>query len=281
MRFLRHVATVAVVLLVLSIAGAAVCENCGGVFPGTGKFCADCVRILDTQRNQAARELVYVENVVKARQQYEKALDELIDYYQKEGDRPKEEDARRERQDFANAKKYDYVFLADLVSPDLSPKRDIGEANTLYADGLRAFNERVYFWNGRSDKYERAARKFEDLIRRFPESDKIDDAAYHLGRCYEAGGTTQDYRRAIVWYQRAYQWNPRTEFDPRFRIAEVYEDGLHERDRAIAFYTLEVRDGGDSSRAAKAQRRIDALKAKIDRERRVSVPVQDRMRRPE
>ena len=64
------------------------------------------------------------------------------------------------------------------------------------------------------------------------------------------------------------------------RIAGVYDSKLAEREKAIAFYTLEVRDGGDSGRASRAQSRIESLRAKIGRERRASVPPSERAERP-
>jgi len=274
MRAFRVIATLALVLVVLSTAGAAACRNCGLVFDGEGDYCPDCARRFEAERERAMKELVYVERVAKARLEYERAIDELAKYYLAEGDAQKADDARREQADLKAVRKYDYLCLAELLGADLKPTRAIAEAETLYRDGLNYYEHFAWPWQ-KKDRYALAIQRFKELVKTYPESDRIDDAAYYLGRCYEKK-YFKDYRRAITWYQRCFEWNPQTAFDPRYRIARIYDVKLEQRDKALRFYHLVVRDGSQSKRVEEAQRRIDALRKQALREREEAVTKPDR-----
>jgi len=269
MRILKIVAALILGMVVLSIADAGTCRNCGLVFEGDGHSCADCARRFEAERERAAKELVYVERVAKARREYEQAIDELVKYYIAEGDAQKVADARREQQDLKGVRKYDYLFLAELTSADLQPNRAIAEAEALFRDGLNYFEHFAWPWE-KSDRYTLAITKFKELVSKYPQSDRIDDAAYYLGRCYEKK-YFREYRRAVRWYQRCYQWNGKTEFDPRYRIAQIYDEKLDQRDKALRFYHLVVRDSGNRGRVTQAQKRIDLLRKKVVRERQAAV----------
>jgi len=269
MRSLKVVAALIVAVLVLTIADAGTCRNCGLVFEGEGQYCADCARRFEAERERAAKELLLVERVAKARREYEQAIDELVKYYLEEGDAQKVADARREQQDLKRVPKYDYLFLAELAGADLKPTRSIAEAEALFRDGLNYFEHFAWPWQ-KADRYGLAIEKFKELVRQYPDSDRIDDAAYYLGRCYETK-FFREYRRAILWYQRCYQWNPKTDLDPRYHIAQIYDQKLDQRDKALAYYHLVVRDSGDSERVEEAQKRIDFLRKKVGRERQASV----------
>jgi len=77
--------------------------------------------------------------------------------------------------------------------------------------------------------------KFDALITNYPESDKIDDAAYRAGRIYDHFG---DYRIAALYYQRTFQWNEKTRYPARSRAAYVMDKRLNEKEKALTFYQL-------------------------------------------
>jgi len=267
MRFLRLSLMVVLMLVVAGDAFAGTCRNCGLVFEGKGVYCADCARRFEAERERAAKELVYVERVIRARRQYEKAVADLVAYYTAEGDARKADQAKHEKEDLGQVRKYDYILLAELLGPDLRPARSIAEADALYQDGLNYYNQ--FAWpSQKKRKYSLAMEKFTKLIKKYPESDRIDDAAYYLGRCCEKN-SIRDYGQAILWYQRCYQWNPKTEHDPRYRVARVYDKKLGQRAKAVQFYNLVIRDSADEDCVQKAQGRIDAL-AKVAAAERVS-----------
>lgn len=278
MRPLTAVALMLCVLAAFGQAEAGTCRNCGLVFEGDGVYCADCARRFEAERERAAKELIYVEAVVKARRDYERAADELVHYYLTEGDVHKLAEARNELQDLQKVRKYDYIFLAELLSPDLSPKRSIAEAETLFRDGLNYYRQFAWPWQ-KADRYRSAILKFTELIRKHPESDRIDDAAYYLGRCYEKK-SIGEYRRAVAWYERAYNWNPQNEHDLCYRIARIYDYKLGHRDKALVYYHLVVRDSGDRALVERAQRRIGTLQKSALDERQAAVTPPEPDRRP-
>ena len=64
------------------------------------------------------------------------------------------------------------------------------------------------------DNQHRAELLFQQLLTNYPQSDKISDAAYQLGDIYESKAFRQ-YERAAAYFERCFQWNPKTHFDAR------------------------------------------------------------------
>jgi hypothetical protein len=111
------------------------------------------------------------------------------------------------------------------------------------------------------DNQRRAEILFQQILTKFPQSDKIDDAAYQLGDIYESRAYKQ-YRRAALYYERCFQWNPNTQFDARIRAARLYDKYLQERSRAIELYKDVTTHETDPKRIAEAQKRITELSGK-------------------
>jgi tetratricopeptide (TPR) repeat protein len=83
---------------------------------------------------------------------------------------------------------------------------------------------------------------YTQLIRQYPTSDKIDDAAYQVAEIYES---FKNYEIALLYYQRAYQWNPETPHPARFHAAVLLDKRLHRRDEALELYQEAVlHEGG-------------------------------------
>ena len=80
-----------------------------------------------------------------------------------------------------------------------------------------------------------AVEKFTTLIREYPTSDKISEAAFRLGEIYE-GWYYEDFAKAAAAYERAYQWNARTILPAKFRAAKLYDEKLMQRDKAVMLY---------------------------------------------
>jgi len=78
-----------------------------------------------------------------------------------------------------------------------------------------------------------ALRRYNQLIRKHPSSDRIDDAAYRAGRICEH---FKDYTIAILYYQRAYQWDPKTAYPARYRRACILDEHMHRRAEALKLY---------------------------------------------
>jgi tetratricopeptide (TPR) repeat protein len=78
-----------------------------------------------------------------------------------------------------------------------------------------------------------ALNKYNQLIREYPTSDKIDDAAFKAGRIYEF---FDDYEIALLYYKRTYQWNENTFNPARYRAARILDYKLGDRNEALKLY---------------------------------------------
>jgi tetratricopeptide (TPR) repeat protein len=82
-------------------------------------------------------------------------------------------------------------------------------------------------------KLQRALNKCNELIKEYPTSDKIDDAAYLAGEIHEF---FKDYSIAVLYYKRAFQWDSQTPYPARYRAANLLDYQLFERDKALELY---------------------------------------------
>ena len=108
------------------------------------------------------------------------------------------------------------------------------------------------------DNQRRAEILFQELLTRYPQSDKISDTAYQLGDIYENKPYRQ-YRRSANYFERCFQWNPRTQFDARLRAARLYDLKLNERPRAIELYREVTTHETDARRLQEATKRLSDL----------------------
>jgi tetratricopeptide (TPR) repeat protein len=75
--------------------------------------------------------------------------------------------------------------------------------------------------------------KYEQLIAKYPKSNRISDAAFGMARIYEY---RKDYANAVINYQRTYQWNPKTPTSARFKTAYILDNHLGRRAEALQIY---------------------------------------------
>jgi TolA-binding protein len=111
-----------------------------------------------------------------------------------------------------------------------------------------------------TDNQRRAELLFQEILTKYPQSDKIADVAYQLGDIYESKAYRM-YYRAVEYYQRCYQWNPKTTHEARIRAARIYDKQLHNRNRAIELYREVTTHETDPRRIQEAQKRIAELSA--------------------
>src|SRR5262249_25366634 len=125
------------------------------------------------------------------------------------------------------------------------------------------YKDKGWSWAGNDyiDNQRRAEILFQQILTNYPQSDKIDDAAYQLGDICESKAYRQ-YRRAAQYYERCFQWNPNTQFDARIRAARLYDKYLQERSRAMELYKEVITHETDPKRIAEAQKRITDLSGK-------------------
>jgi tetratricopeptide (TPR) repeat protein len=199
-----------------------------------------------------------VEQMAVSRQAYRQGLQLLVTYYTKTGNNMKLEWAEKELNALDTMPKYNYIVEAVTAGPNLKPTASIPQADDLYYQAVE-FQKKAGpiapFKNENSLRL--ALEKCNQLIKQFPTSDKIDDAAYMAGTIYEY---FKDYSIALLYYQRAFQWDPDTIYPARFRAARILDQYLHRKDEALKLYQEALKTEGrfDKYREWKefAERRI-------------------------
>ena len=189
-----------------------------------------------------AREADIIEQTAVNRQAYRQCLGLLVEYYTRTGNNMKLRWAEKELRALNTIPQYKYIIEASVASPNLKASMSIPEADELYEDALQ-FEKKAgplpLFKN--KSLLRLALDKYNQLIKRYPTSNKIDDAAYKAGRIYEY---FKDYSIAVLYYQRAYQWDPMTIHPARFRAAYILDKHLARRAEALELYEEAVKTEG-------------------------------------
>ena len=248
--------SVLTIVMCLSAAGCQPNQGGGVVSPNThtALASADAVNIAE------ATEVDLVEELARARQNYQQYLRALITYYSEKGFRHKAVWAERELKDLSTVKTYRYLVDAEIPGAELVPRDSIPAADTLFEDGRNYMRQGGHgiplVYSAKTLK--KALEKFNQIIREYPTSDKIDDAAFYAGEIYKE--YFNDNLRAVQYYQRVWEWSPETTHPARFQAAVVYDYRLHDRDRALELYQQVLEhETFNRSNAHFATRRIKQL----------------------
>jgi len=206
--------------------------------------------------NPVAAEITAVKRVIAARREYQAGLEALRATYTANGDNEKLHWAEDELKQFHRVPKHAYVLDLDVPGPGLRAEQNIPQANDLYKRAMEYKDKG--FGTDFVENQIRAELLFQQLVNQFPTSNKISDAAYHLGDIYESRAYRQ-FRRAGAYFERCVQWNPNTHLDARLRAARLYDKALNERGRAIELYKAVLTHETDPKRTQEAQRRLNEL----------------------
>lgn len=203
-----------------------------------------------------ARDIDYVEKVIHTRKEYQSALEALRAHYIQVGDIEKAKWSEEELLNYHRIPKQAYLLELDVPPPTLQANDNIPEANEMYR---RAMLYKDKSWGQEYvDNQKRAEILLQQILSSYPNSDKISDAAYQLGDIYESRPYKQ-YGRSALYFERSFQWNPRTQLDARLRAARIYDKFLTERNRAIELYREVATRELDPKRVAEAQKRITEM----------------------
>jgi len=179
-------------------------------------------------------EVDLVEQVAAHRQAYRHSLELLIEYYTGSGNNMKLNWAREELEALDRIPQYRYIIDAEVLPPDLKASARIPAADDLYAEAARVQRQAGPLPLLKDNELLRVALdKYGQLIRQYPTSDKIDDAAYKMAGIHEH---FDDHTIALLYYQRAYQWDARTPYPARFKAAFVLDKKLQRRAEALELY---------------------------------------------
>jgi tetratricopeptide (TPR) repeat protein len=204
-------------------------------------------------------DLALVERVIEARKRYKEALEQLREQYIKMGDVERQRWVEEELISFHRISKRAYRLDLDVPAPTLQPQYNDPGANELFRRAM-AYKGKGFWGQEHDDNLRRAEILFQQLLSTYPQSDKIDDAAFQLGEIYESRVFKQ-YRRAAMYYQRCFEWNPNTDSEARLRCARLYDKVLQDRGRAIQLYRDVMNHDADQKRVDEAKKRLSELSA--------------------
>ena len=205
-------------------------------------------------------EVGLADEVARTRKAYTRALTSLKDFYIARGTVTKIEWASAELEALNKVPKIQYLNIATLAGPNLRPVRRIEAADQLYAEGLH-YKDYPAFPPAKKDYLKIALEKFQTVIEKYHQSDKIDDAAFRMGEIY-GGWYFNDFARAVEFYERCWQWNPQTEHPALFNAAKIYDEKLTNRVKAVELYNRVVAESPNEDLRKQAADRIRALTGK-------------------
>ena len=204
--------------------------------------------------NQGAlKESDIVESLVGYRLAYRKHLELLMKVLKEAKDVKRLKQAKREQMELISVNKYFYLRNANTPGIELRPTEKISAAEKLYKQAM-ALKKRSRGLVVRRYETQLAMETFRELIRKYPNSTRIDDAAYQIGELCQKN--LKDYERAIRWYECVVAWDPETQLRANLRIAQIYDKHLVNRLTALDYYgqALVIEPRGSSSRKDIEQR---------------------------
>lgn len=212
-------------------------------------------------KSSPPNDLQLVERVLQARKEYQSSLEMLREYYGRQGENERKAWVEEELLSFHRIAKRAYRLDLDVPPPTLKADHTVAEANELYRRAMAYKENRSWGSNNQAgDNLRRAEILFQQLLTNYPQSDKIDDAAYQLGDIYE-NTVFKQYRRAAAYYERCFQWNPDTDTDARLRAARLFDKSLQDRTHAIQLYREVIKHDGNQKRVDEAKKRLTELGA--------------------
>ena len=249
------------ILTAVCIVLLSVLVGCSGADKGKGQLKAPRGSTAPIIQVSSATEADLIEQVAISRQTYHRAIAVLAGHYEKTGNAMKARWAEKELDSLNKMAQYDYIIDATIAGPDLKATASIPQADEMYKEALKIHKDAKKFIVIKDKSLLRLALdKYNAVIRKYPTSDKIDDAAFKAGEIYEY---FKDYSIALVYFQRTYQWNAAAPYPARFRAAAILDRRLHNRAEAQELYKeaieIEAKDGKYSTLKDHAERRVDEI----------------------
>ena len=231
----RIVTTAAAILIMTTAMG---CQSDTGrsrrLPPRTGSETTQASTPLATPAS--TNEIDLVEQLTSHREAYRRSLLALEQYYDTTGNHQKTVWAQQERKALDQIPMYRYIAVADVFPATLKATESIPAADQLFAEAeqtRRQAGTMVPDLLKNEDVLRKALGKYADMIRQYPTSDKIDDAAFRMADIHEV---FNDFQLALQYYQRAYQWDPATPYPARFKAANILDRKLYRRAEALELY---------------------------------------------
>ena len=196
---------------------------------------------------KTVKEVDLVERLAKARADYKRLLVLLNNWYLDHGYYEKAEWAAKEYADLKLVRTYPYLVEIEVQKTDLKPTDSIAKADELYEQALKLYHEgQILPLVNDKKKLKEALDKFITLIKKYPNSDKIDDAAFYAGEILKE--YFNDNVQAVKYYELAMKWDPHTPQPVRFECAVIYDFRLHNREKALEMYKRVLSEEADLDR---------------------------------
>jgi tetratricopeptide (TPR) repeat protein len=176
-----------------------------------------------------------IEQLIQIRTSYQSILDEMKQNFAASGQKKEAEWAAQEREDLKRVRFYPYLVVVDIQDTDLSPQDSIVEADHMY-EKARKLHEGAKFLPFMNNKRQlkEALDLYVQIIKQYPTSDKIDDAAFYAGEISKE--YFNDDVQAVKYYEMAIKWDPKTPHPARFQAAVIYDFRMHNRSKAMSLY---------------------------------------------
>ena len=245
----RAILTVSLIFLLFVLVG------CYSVDSGASQLIPSKMRSASIVEGKEAD---IVEQISINRQTYRQGLESLIGYYKRTGNSMKVGWAKNELKKLDDMPQYNYIIEAIIAGPSLRASDSIAEAELMYLEAASAErkSKKLGIFTD-EDELRGALDKYNQLIKRYPSSDRIDDAAYRAAAIFEH---FKDYTIAVLYYQRTYQWDSDTVHPARFKAAYILDRHLRRRADALEIYKEAVKEEGLSENYREfAENRISEL----------------------
>jgi len=261
-RMTRIVTTAAVILILIAAIGCTSDTGISQRLPQRSNVSVNTPSDPPLPTPSTSNEIDLVEQMSKYRQEYRRSLQALIQHYDAMGNHEKTMWAKQEVEALDRIPQYRYITTADMPE-NLKATERIPAADQLYEEAEKLRRDAGVLPVLKDEEYLRAALdKYNQLIREYPSSDKIDDAAFRMGEIHE---NFRDYTLALTCYQRAYQWDASTPYPARFKAASVLDRRLHRRAEALQLYQEAiVKESQFVDRKLMAEQRIKELTTSTD-----------------
>ena len=207
-------------------------------------------------KSGGTNDLELVEKLLVTRRDYQKSLENLRLHYMKAGDIERAKWAEEELRQYHRIPKQAFRLDLDVPPPNLIGNTNVPEANKIFTAAM-GYKDKGWATDY-IDNQRRAELLFQKLLTEYPQCNRIDEAAYQLGDIYESKAYKQ-YRRSAAYYERCFQWNPKTTSDARLRAARIYDKQLTDRARAIELYREITTHETDAKRIDEANKRLKDL----------------------
>jgi tetratricopeptide (TPR) repeat protein len=222
------------VLTAVLIVLLGVLVGCRGVDTGASQLVPPSVKGSPVVRPVDASESDIIEHVAINRQAYRTGLESLVAHYEKTGDSMRLAWAEDELKKLNKVPQYDYIIEAIVAPASLRAGHTVRDADSMYVRARRLEkNAKTLGLFTDEDDLRLALETYNELIDKYPSSDKIDDAAFRAGRICEY---FKDYTIALKYYQRTYQWDPETVYPARYKAAYILDVIQHRRADALKTY---------------------------------------------